>query len=293
MARKLEELSFALARTSLRFLSLIAPQAGGRQAARFVLKSRRQKKADGFDDASGASGFTLEQDGLRLQGWQWGEEGKPMVFLVHGLNGRASQLAEFVAPLRAQGFRVVAFDAFGHGQSDGSFATLQRIADSVAAVVARLGAPHGVLTHSAGAPGVVIAHSRGVDVGARAVFIAPPSDFQAWMEELADMLQIPGKARPFYRREIEEITGQKLSEQRLKELADVAMPPLLVVHDVDDKEVAVNNGRMVAGLWPGARFVETKGLGHRRILRDPAVIEHAVSFLAGGEDWQSAAANTR
>jgi pimeloyl-ACP methyl ester carboxylesterase len=289
MAQRLQKLSFTLTRTSLRLLGLIAPQTGGKQAAKFILKSRRLRGAAGFDKASGASEFSLEHDDHRLQGWQWGEPDKPLIILVHGVNGRASQLAELIAPLLARGFRVVAFDALGHGRSDGSFATLQGIADSVAAVVGELGVPHGVLTHSAGAPGTVIACSRGVLLGARLVFIAPPCDFQVWVEELGDMLGVPAKAREFYRREIERITGQTLPEQRLKMLTDVGLPPLLVIHDEDDKEVAVDNGRVVAGLWSDAQFLGTKGLGHRRILRDPCVIENAVSFLAGEADWQPTA----
>jgi hypothetical protein len=36
-----------------------------------------------------------------------------------------------------------------------------------------------------------------------------------------------------------------------------------------------------AGVWQGARLVPTTGLGHRAILRDPAVVGHAVTFLRG------------
>jgi hypothetical protein len=37
---------------------------------------------------------------------------------------------------------------------------------------------------------------------------------------------------------------------------------------------------MIAAAWPGARFMKTQGLGHGRILRDPAVVEAAVAFIS-------------
>ena len=35
----------------------------------------------------------------------------------------------------------------------------------------------------------------------------------------------------------------------------------------------------LAAAWPGAGLVTTQDLGHVRILRDPAVVEAAVSFV--------------
>src|SRR3954471_12912224 len=47
--------------------------------------------------------------------WKWGQG--PTVLLVHGWEGRGSQLGSFVEPLVAAGLSVVAFDAPGHGDS--------------------------------------------------------------------------------------------------------------------------------------------------------------------------------
>ena len=64
-------------------------------------------------------------------------------------------------------------------------------------------------------------------------------------------------------------------------IADVVKtPPLLVVHDKDDRETAWQDGADIAAKWPNATLRTTTGLGHNRILRDPAVVESVVSFLA-------------
>ena len=40
------------------------------------------------------------------------------------------------------------------------------------------------------------------------------------------------------------------------------------------------HGAAVAAAWPGARLIETSGLGHRRLLRDEAVVAQVSSFIA-------------
>jgi pimeloyl-ACP methyl ester carboxylesterase len=56
-------------------------------------------------------------------------------------------------------------------------------------------------------------------------------------------------------------------------------PPLLVVHDREDRETAWQDGAEIAGSWPNARLETTSGLGHVRILRDPEVVGQIVEFI--------------
>ena len=58
--------------------------------------------------------------------------------------------------------------------------------------------------------------------------------------------------------------------------------PTLVVHDHDDEEIPHADAEAVAAAAPGATLVSTRGLGHHRIVRDEAVIERAVAFVANG-----------
>ncbi len=67
---------------------------------------------------------------------------------------------------------------------------------------------------------------------------------------------------------------------------------LLVIHDRDDPDVPVRDGIEIAAAWPGGRLVETTGLGHNRLLRDPDVIARAVAFLAGADDKGGAEARS-
>jgi hypothetical protein len=55
--------------------------------------------------------------------------------------------------------------------------------------------------------------------------------------------------------------------------------PLLIIHDEGDIDVPVRFGQTLAAEWPGAAIQITKGLGHRRILRDTGVIGSALQFI--------------
>ncbi|MDH3404602.1 MAG: hypothetical protein OEP45_13350, partial [Acidobacteriota bacterium] len=54
--------------------------------------------------------------------------------------------------------------------------------------------------------------------------------------------------------------------------------PLLAIHDRGDREVPLAEVRRVVAAWPHAELVLTEELGHRRILRDPAVVARVVEF---------------
>ena len=53
----------------------------------------------------------------------------------------------------------------------------------------------------------------------------------------------------------------------------------MVIHDENDRDVPWQEGAALANAWPGAQFVRTSGLGHRRILRDPDVIARVTAFI--------------
>jgi len=51
------------------------------------------------------------------------------------------------------------------------------------------------------------------------------------------------------------------------------------VHDEEDRDVPIRCGEVYARHWPGASLVRTRGLGHRRILRDDGVVRAIVRFV--------------
>ncbi len=91
-------------------------------------------------------------------------------------------------------------------------------------------------------------------------------------------------------REIEGRLGVEWDSLQPDRLAKGIETSVLVIHDELDREIPIAQGRRVARAWPGATHVETRGLGHRRILRSPDVVRAAAGFIAPDTTAQIAVA---
>lgn len=216
----------------------------------------------------------------RLAAWRWGQG--PAVLLVHGWEGRGSQLGAFVDPLLAAGLSVIAFDAPGHGDSPGHRAYLPDFADAVIDVAAAVGPVHATISHSFGAAAVLLAHGRGGLDATRNVMIAPNALIEDSLRSFARELGLDEADRARFAERLGASTGVPLAALRVEALAGARDAELLVVHDREDREVPLAHGQALVTAWPGARLEITSGLGHRRILRDPEVIARAVELVRSG-----------
>jgi pimeloyl-ACP methyl ester carboxylesterase len=221
----------------------------------------------------------LELRGRPLHVVTWGA-GEP-VYLVHGWGGRSEQLGGLVAPLVAAGHRVICFDGPGHGTSPGPRSTtIPELADALCAVVAEHGRPHAVIAHSLGA--AVTAHAVRSGLRPRAlVLLAPTADPRRVLDHFVHRIGAGPRVRASVERAVARRVGLPWEAFHVPSLhRSVPVPPTLVVHDADDREIGPEHGRAIADAWPGARLLQTAGLGHRRLLRDPGMIDEAVRFVA-------------
>ena len=207
------------------------------------------------------------------------------VLLVHGWEGRGGQMGAFVAPLLAQGLRVVAFDHVAHGQSDGRACALPTMRDTLYALAESIleGPPDGVIAHSMGSFAVSLAMADGWR-DTTAVYVSPPDDLLVYFGRYLEMVTGTQELLPDLIRLMEERFGEAVEEFEFRHLVETLIQPLLVLHSTDDPDVPIEGGRFVAEHWPGAKILEFEGLGHRRILRDGAVIAAAASFMAKSLD---------
>jgi pimeloyl-ACP methyl ester carboxylesterase len=218
----------------------------------------------------------------------WGDG--PPVYLMHGWGGHRGQLGAFVAPLTEAGFRVIALDAPGHGESGPGMygrgrALMPDFINALRAAIAHYGAPHGVVAHSLGASSVAIATLDGVRTS-RLVLIAPVANVMSGIDIFTRAAGVGPRVRAKMPRRIERITRMSAShfDISLRAAEEDELPPALVIHDAADKQVPFDNGALVAAAWPDARLERTEGLGHIRILRDPAVLGSVAGFMTAQTD---------
>jgi len=268
-------------RVATRALERTAPRLGAALAERLFFTPPSTTLTPSVRDilATGRP-FRVRVEEGRVSAWAWGSG--PVIALVHGWGGRGGRLAApFVAPLVASGFSVVTFDAPGHGASDGRLSSMPQFARALGAVAAEAGSLYGIVAHSMGGSATTLAMSGGLQVE-RAVFLAPAADPARFAQDFAKLLAVGPAALEAMRQRSEARLRVRWSDLNVPRLAASLRAPLLVVHDREDVTVPYDEGAAIAAAWPGAKLVTTTGLGHRDIVRDPAVVARAVAFLRAG-----------
>lgn len=221
----------------------------------------------------------------RVRVYRWGSKG-PVVLLAHGWGGNAGQWHTLVTGLLAAGMRVVAFDALSHGASDAGARGQQQtsileMARSLLAVAWHVGPVHAVVAHSLGGAAAAQAIREGLPARGVAM-IGAPADMYDACSSLAWQLGIAPHVLDRMQQRSEQWLGASWATFNVPDVGRTRpVPPLLVIHDRNDREVRWEDGAAIAGAWPDSRLVTTEGLGHRRILRDPDVAAHVTRFVCG------------
>lgn len=212
-----------------------------------------------------------------LAGWAWGSG--PTVLLVHGWEGRGSQMGAFVAPLTAAGYRVVTFDSPAHGESGGKLSSLPEMTNALEAAAHAAGPLHGLVAHSFGCAAAALAVHHGLRVE-RLAFVSPPADFGGFLLRTVHAFGLPDQVYDTLTQAIERRFHISWEAVRRITMDAATEIPLLVAHDRGDPETSYEGGLRVHRAWPSSRLLTTDGLGHRRILRNRNVAEQVARFIA-------------
>lgn len=219
-----------------------------------------------------------------IAAFEWGDEKAPLVMLIHGWNGRGTQIASFAFPLVEKGFRVVALDGPGHGISPGGPGGMTnpshyaRFIEDSQKELNTEGA-HAVIAHSFGGGCSVLAASRGLKVK-KLVLIASPAFYDRVVQFYARSIRLSEKAELHFTNLVAKVAGLHPKELNIGQIGKTLNLPALVVHDVNDNAVNFLSATSIIETWPHSILLKTEGLGHRRILKDATVIKEVCEFIA-------------
>ncbi len=115
----------------------------------------------------------------------------------------------------------------------------------------------------------------------KVVLLAPNADPSYALAAFQFMFALPAKTMAGLRGVIERRFGPNVWEElRAEVLAKGLTTPALIFHDPADPQVPFEGSVPLADAWSSAELIETPGLGHGAITRDPDVLERAASFIA-------------
>jgi pimeloyl-ACP methyl ester carboxylesterase len=115
-----------------------------------------------------------------------------------------------------------------------------------------------------------------------AVLLASPSSITGVLSRYAHFVGLPPAAENRFFERMARHVGFPSHELDVAQVAQHLTLPGLIIHDRADPEVPFGDGEAIAQNWPQAQLHPVEGLGHRRLLRDPQVIQRITQFLSQG-----------
>lgn len=227
--------------------------------------------------ALSANQYFIDVDDRKIRVYEWGEG--PVVLFVHGWMGRATQFRKLIPDYNAAGYKVIAFDAPAHGQSEGKQTNPMEFADVIKELSDRYGGFLMILGHSLGGVSILHAINNGVETE-KVVMISSPTIDTEILTEFRARINASEKCDQYLQSYISNKFGRPFKEFTASHVISLISGfELLVVHDEEDPEVSMNNPQAIIDKYSGAKLMTTKGLGHTRILKDKAVVGATLEFL--------------
>ena len=283
MPTVIDRLKLTTVRTGFVLGGRIAPKRTVNRAARLFATpyASSRSRAQATQGDADMQRSELQVNGETIATYVWGDPStQPYALLAHGWSSFGLRFLPWVAQLHAQGLAVVTFDQPGHGRSTGKLCTLPEFIATIRAIGAHYGNAALAVGHSLGGAAVTLAQDESWHAD-RLILVAPAADMKAAARRFFRFVHLAGYLRePFYAW-LHRRTGVHIDELRVERKLPMLGQPALIVHDLDDADVPWGEGERYAQHWSGARLYTTEGLGHRRVLDAPEVIEAALAFVRG------------
>lgn len=273
-------LAVTILRSAIQAYSLLSTEKAGRFVNRLWFRPARTGGDSAFEYLlDNADSYTRLRFGISdLPVYSWGSG--PVILWVHGWSGAGIQFGPMIESFVRQGYRVVVFDAPAHGRAQGERTDIFEMSEVVEQVAHLFGKIHGLIGHSLGAVAAALAVSRGLSVK-RLALIAPPINLDHVVQLFGSQLAIPKPVLDVHTRLLEEMFGVELWHRLdMTQLVAKIEVKGLVISDVHDVEIPSLHGELIASHWQQSRFIETRHLGHYRILKDSQVLEELSTFLS-------------
>ena len=225
-----------------------------------------------------ANSFFVDIKFNKIKVFEWGNG--PVILLVHGWGGRALQMDSFVLPLLEKGYKVVAFDHKGHGESTSGFSSYLEIVSGTDLLMAHYAQDlSGVIAHSIGSNAAFKASEK-FEGNLQIAVVAPMENFPNLLEKMRKRIGIYEKLFANVIGQIEADTGLNLLEQCELDFEKIGRHDVLLVHDKLDRINKISASHGLQSNLPKSVLMETEKLGHARILDNAAVVDRVVTHFA-------------
>lgn len=273
-------LILTIIRSSIRVITKVSPYLVARMVNYFWFKTRRSPEPKReIDILKSACWEKISIDSKVVQLYIWGKDNHPSILLVHGWNGRAAHFGAFVPSLVAKGYRVIGFDAPGHGRSEGNSTNIPAVNIVIRRIEHKFGSFHSAISHSFGSMCLMYAIEEGLQLQ-KICCIAPVPNIESLQRMLASLLKIEPRVVSIQKQILENKFGTDMWDKfSVLKVSSQLSSSGLIIHDKNDKEIPIISSKLIARAWKSSELLVTTTLGHHRILRNKFVVEKVVTYI--------------
>ena len=188
---------------------------------------------------------------------------------------------QYIQHLLKQGFRVIGFDAPGHGLSEGKHIHIAIYKHTIEHIIKELGPIDHFIGHSLGAITLaMIAETIENPTKHKFVLIAPATKTTTTFERYFNMMHLSPAIRTAFNELVEKRSGLPITFFEADRAIENFTGDLLWVHDRDDLVCPFEDLVEFQKKAPkNIKFLITNGLGHNKVYKTPEIIDKIMAFL--------------
>ncbi len=248
---------------SLNSLAVIAPNLAGKIGFRiFCTPFAASLKDYQLKFLNTAEKFAIIIEGKKVQCYKWGNGSKKILF-VHGWASHTFRWKSWIEFFVKKDFTIYAFDARGHGLSEGKTLNLIINANYIKAIVEYIGGIDAAVCHSFGgfSMAYLLKHFPDTTIG-KTVIMGAPGEAIEFFNFSQEKLMLTNKATQLIIDRFKKNLNQTPEYFSTPAFAKTIKTPCLIVHDKNDTEAPLKTAIALHENWEGSKMIVTEGLGH-------------------------------
>jgi esterase/lipase len=266
----------------LNVLAWLAPSKAGQVGFLLFCRPFRasitQKQREFFNTADKS---TLIHGDTKIQVYKWGRGDKKVLFL-HGWQSHSYRWKQYVEDLSHEDYSIYAFDAPGHGLSEGNFLSVPVYSDLIRNFLLQLGKVDVIIGHSLGGFSLLhTLHTYPLMQVNRAVLMAPPGEAKDFFTFYQTTLALSSRTMRLIYDHFKNTYDVSPDFFSTASFAGSVNIPTLVIHDKHDAEAPHQYSQGIVKVSNKIHLHTTEGLGHN--LRSMDVVKLVSSFVTQSE----------
>jgi len=261
-------------RTKFKTLALVSPATAGKIAVDLFCTpypKYKKKKAPAIFHQAKPLTVTLP-DGIQLKGFEWTSQksNNKTVLISHGYASYGYKFEQYVGPLLKMGYRVLIFDAPGHGLSQGKYIHILIYLNAIEQIIKAVGPVDHFIGHSLGGITLaMLAETIPNPEQHKFVLIAPATKTTTTFNNYFNMMRFSESIKTAFLEVLATKTKHPITYFEADRAIEKYTGPILWVHDSEDKVCPYKDLINFQEKAPkNINFLITKGLGHNKVYKN-------------------------